>query len=47
MITIADRDGSAKVVRADEKFWWEEDQEKELAAYRRKSMPIRVASFEC
>jgi hypothetical protein len=47
LITIADRDGSAKVVRADERFWWEEDQEKELAEYRRKSAPIQVKTFEC
>jgi hypothetical protein len=43
LITIADRDGTAKVVRVDARFWWEEDEERD----RRKSMPIEIKTFEC
>jgi HK97 family phage prohead protease len=43
LITIADRDGSPKVIRAGDETWWERDERKALA----KSVPVEIASFEC
>jgi Caudovirus prohead serine protease len=47
MITIADRDGSPKVVRAGSEFWWERDEREALAEWGRKSRPVMVKTFEC
>jgi HK97 family phage prohead protease len=42
LITIADRDGTPKVVRAGAETWWERDERKALA----KSRPVMVKTFE-
>jgi hypothetical protein len=45
LIRIIDN-GEVRVVRADAELPWEATEAQKLAAYRRKSMPIRVTSFE-
>ena len=42
LITIADRDGSPKIICAGDETWWEQDERKALA----KSVPVQIASFE-